>query len=64
MSTLETKSWSTPDESMTPDKPHAATIKFAPLALQKQICSQAGNGQSVSSRMLVRRPVRPAISEF
>ena len=35
MSTLETKSWSSPDDSMTPDKTHAATIKFGPVSITK-----------------------------
>ena len=35
MVTLETKSWSSPDDSMTPDKTHAATIKFGPVSITK-----------------------------
>jgi hypothetical protein len=35
MSTLETKSWSSPDDTMTPDKTHAATIKFGPVTITK-----------------------------
>jgi hypothetical protein len=35
MSSIETKAWSNPDEAMTPDKTHAATIKFGPVNITK-----------------------------
>ena len=35
MASVETKSWSSPDGSMTPDKTHAATINFGGVTLTK-----------------------------
>jgi hypothetical protein len=35
MSTLEKKSWSSPDGTLTPDKTHAANIKFGAVTLTK-----------------------------
>ena len=35
MATVETKSWSSPDGSMSPDKTHAATINFGNVTLTK-----------------------------
>ena len=35
MSSIETKAWSSPDEAMTPDKTHAATVKFGPVNITK-----------------------------
>ena len=35
MASVETKSWSRPDGSMTPDKTHAATINFGGVTLTK-----------------------------
>ena len=35
MSTLEKKSWSNPDGTLTPDKTHAANIKFGAVTLTK-----------------------------
>ena len=35
MSTLEKKSWSSPDGSQTPDKTHGATINFGAVSLTK-----------------------------
>ena len=35
MSTLEKKSWSNPDGTLTPDKTHAANIKFGAVTITK-----------------------------